>query len=55
MLSDRNTTSHIYDEETAKRIYGNIRCNYPMMVKVFDGEQGVDGRFDLNSVYPFGG
>lgn len=22
MLSDRNTTSHIYDEETAKRIYG---------------------------------
>lgn len=25
MLSDRNTTSHIYDEETAKRIYDNIR------------------------------
>ncbi|MGI9420812.1 MAG: nucleotidyltransferase substrate binding protein [Geminicoccaceae bacterium] len=37
MLSDRNTTSHIYDEETAKRIYGNIRRNYPEMVKVFDG------------------
>ncbi|MBC6445437.1 MAG: nucleotidyltransferase substrate binding protein [Alphaproteobacteria bacterium GM202ARS2] len=28
MLSDRNTTSHIYDEETAKRIYGNIRRSH---------------------------
>lgn len=37
MLSDRNTTSHIYDEETAKRIYGNIRRNYPEMVRVFEG------------------
>ncbi|MEZ5935925.1 MAG: nucleotidyltransferase substrate binding protein [Alphaproteobacteria bacterium] len=37
MLSDRNTTSHIYDEETAKRIYDNIRQNYPEMVKVFEG------------------
>ena len=37
MLSDRNMTSHIYDEETAKRIYGNIRRNYPEMVKVFEG------------------
>lgn len=37
MLSDRNTTSHIYDEETARRIYGNIRQNYPEMVRVFDG------------------
>ena len=37
MLSDRNTTSHIYDEETAKRIYDNIRRNYPEMVKVFEG------------------
>ena len=37
MLSDRNTTSHIYDEETAKRIYDNIRQNYPEMIKVFDG------------------
>lgn len=36
MLSDRNMTSHIYDEETAKRIYGNIRRNYPEMVKVFE-------------------
>jgi nucleotidyltransferase substrate binding protein (TIGR01987 family) len=36
MLSDRNTTSHIYDEETAKRIYGNIRRNYPEMVSVFE-------------------
>ena len=36
MLSDRNTTSHIYNEETAKRIYGNIRRNYPEMVKVFE-------------------
>ena len=37
MLSDRNKTSHIYDEETAKRIYGNIRQNYPEMVRVFEG------------------
>ena len=37
MLSDRNMTSHIYDEETAKRIYGNIRRNYPKMVEVFEG------------------
>lgn len=37
MLSDRNTTSHIYDEETAKRIYDNIHRNYPEMVKVFEG------------------
>lgn len=36
MLSDRNTTSHIYDEETALRIYGNIRRNYPEMARVFD-------------------
>lgn len=37
MLSDRNATSHIYDEETAKRIYDNIRRNYSEMVKVFEG------------------
>jgi nucleotidyltransferase substrate binding protein (TIGR01987 family) len=37
MLSDRNTTSHIYDEKTAKRIYSNIRQNYPEMVRVFEG------------------
>lgn len=39
MLSDRNTTSHIYDEETAKRIYGNIRQNYPEMVRVFEAAE----------------
>lgn len=37
MLSDRNLTSHIYDEKTAKRIYGNIRRNYPEMLGVFEG------------------
>lgn len=34
MLRDRNETSHIYDEETARRIYANIREYYPEMRRV---------------------
>jgi nucleotidyltransferase substrate binding protein (TIGR01987 family) len=33
MLRDRNETSHIYDEETARRIYGHIKDNFPEMRK----------------------
>jgi len=31
MLSDRNQTSHTYNEETATRIYASIRRNFPEM------------------------
>ncbi len=31
MLDDRNTSSHVYDEATAKRIYENIRRNVPTL------------------------
>lgn len=44
MLQDRNTTSHIYDEETARRIYGHIRANYPEMKQVFEGVERLDQR-----------
>ncbi len=33
MLEDRNKTSHIYDEETAKDIFGRIRGKY---IKAFE-------------------
>lgn len=35
MLNDRNLTSHVYDEEMALRIYGDIRGNFPEMKRVF--------------------
>ena len=31
MLRDRNETSHIYDEATARRIYANIKTYFPEM------------------------
>ncbi|MEQ1887844.1 MAG: nucleotidyltransferase substrate binding protein [Alphaproteobacteria bacterium] len=31
MLSDRNDTSHTYNEATARRIYENIRNNFPVL------------------------
>lgn len=33
MLEDRNNTSHIYDEETAKKIFNRIRENYKLKIK----------------------
>lgn len=35
MLRDRNETSHVYDEELAKRIYHHIQQNYPEMEKTY--------------------
>jgi len=31
MLDDRNKTSHTYDEESARKIYMNIKLYYPAM------------------------
>lgn len=28
MMLDRNTLSHIYDEETSRKIYNNIKSKY---------------------------
>lgn len=36
MLRDRNETSHVYDEEKAKRIYGNIIRHFPVMNSTFE-------------------
>ena len=33
MLEDRNNTSHIYDEETSKKIFNHIRENYELKIK----------------------
>jgi nucleotidyltransferase substrate binding protein (TIGR01987 family) len=35
MLKDRNETSHIYDEEMAKRIYLRIKQNFPQMESTY--------------------
>lgn len=35
MLNDRNLTSHVYDADTAKRIYVDIKKYYPEMEHVF--------------------
>ncbi len=35
MLKDRNETSHIYDEDMARRIYGHIKTNFPSMSKAY--------------------
>ncbi|MEW6379025.1 MAG: nucleotidyltransferase substrate binding protein [bacterium] len=35
MLRDRNETSHIYDEATARRIYGHIRDYFPEMERTY--------------------
>jgi len=34
MLEDRNKTSHTYDEESARKIYMNIKVYYPVMCKL---------------------
>lgn len=44
MLLDRNTTSHIYDEDTARRIYENIRRHYPEMRRVYAILNGKYGK-----------
>ncbi|MDX1657131.1 MAG: HI0074 family nucleotidyltransferase substrate-binding subunit, partial [Candidatus Competibacteraceae bacterium] len=35
MLRDRNETSHIYDEQTARRIYDRVRQNFPALERVY--------------------
>ncbi|WP_245804695.1 HI0074 family nucleotidyltransferase substrate-binding subunit [Halobacillus hunanensis] len=35
MLKDRNETSHIYNEETANQILGNINSYFPEMLSTF--------------------
>lgn len=35
MLRDRNETSHTYNEQTARRIYGNIRVAFPEMERTY--------------------
>ena len=35
MLRDRNETSHVYDEETARRIYDHIKEYYPEMERTY--------------------
>jgi len=35
MLEDRNKTSHIYDERTAREIYKKIKKNHVPLLKVF--------------------
>ncbi len=36
MLDDRNKTSHTYNEESARKIYQNIKRNFPVLKKGFD-------------------
>ncbi len=36
MLKDKNETSHVYDEESAKRIYDHIREYYPELERTYD-------------------
>ena len=36
MLKDRNATSHIYDEETARKIYGRIGNYFPTMQRALE-------------------
>lgn len=31
MLRDRNETSHVYNEEAARRIYNHVKINFPEM------------------------
>jgi nucleotidyltransferase substrate binding protein (TIGR01987 family) len=33
MLEDRNNASHIYDEETSKKIFNRIKENYELKIK----------------------
>lgn len=35
MLRDRNETSHTYDEQTARRIYANVRRAFPEMERTY--------------------
>ncbi|HHY74197.1 MAG TPA: nucleotidyltransferase [Bacillus bacterium] len=35
MLKDRNSTSHVYDEKLAERIYKNIKQYYPIMKETY--------------------
>ncbi len=49
MLNDRNDTSHTYDAAIARRVYGHIRDNFPILsdaVKSYrmrlDGQQAED-------------
>ncbi len=40
MLEDRNETSHIYNEDVAREIYGRIREEYPEMVRTYEVLRG---------------
>ncbi len=35
MLRDRNETSHTYNEATARRIYANVRSNFPELERTY--------------------
>jgi len=35
MLRDRNESSHTYDEATARRIYANIKRNFPELERTY--------------------
>ena len=35
MLDDRNVSSHVYDEKTARRIYANIKAYWPEMQRTY--------------------
>lgn len=35
MLDDRNQTSHVYDEATARKIYANIKAYFPEMEQTY--------------------
>lgn len=39
MLSDRNKTSHVYDETQAKVIYEHIKKNYPELSRTYQDLQ----------------
>ncbi len=44
MLSDRNYTSHTYDAVIARRIYGHIRDNFPILSQAAESYRArVDG------------
>jgi hypothetical protein len=37
MLKDRNETSHVYNEDTARRLYDSIPANYPEIRRTYEG------------------
>ena len=57
MLEDRNKATHIYDETTARGIYGRIRSQYTSVleenIRIFDAyiseSRQVDGQYQADS------